>query len=542
MNLVEMFGVNTACFKRISCIAIAAVGISTIARTQEAVQYIYPGHAAELRGATLCPLPDGGFYLARLVYDFSVVPPGRFVVERMAADGEVEVVRGYHNGSVYSLAMQHSRATPDEGLIAIGKVTDQVSLNDSICVLRLAASGEVLWSKAMGFDATTHEAAGILPLADGGFLAYGSYRETTTNKRPVFVVKFNATGDMLWSTTLTSNVQFEHFNIGGVLEESNGDLWLAGQGRSSSAWLLRADASGTVQQRYALDLPGVYDGLWGDVRGLFMRSDGDFDLFYSEASFDAEYDISVVRINTSGQVLQTRSSSFTGNAFGMIPLVCQLENGDYLFSGDRGGNFAYVGLIDQQGEVLWVQGFQYPGHVCEFRNPMPTPDGAVRVHAYARIPESDTVLEWLLRTSQWDPSCYATALEATSTVGTGSSSALDLMQGPGPAVSNTTAFLLATEAPREAICGSVGIREAERPTVQVFPNPASGAFQVVVPLEMPVHRLRMFDPFGRTVDELAVMPGQRIVIDAPLASGLYSVALFDRGGMRLVTSRVEVMR
>lgn len=529
----EMMEMTIAHLKRAAWSAIATIGIGITATAQESVLYIYPDQSTEPRGATtLCPLPDGGFYLARLVYDFSTVPPGRFVVERMGADAEVDEVRGYHNGSIYSLAMQHSSATTDEGLVSIGRIIDPVSLKDSICVLRLAATGEVLWSKSVGFAGTTHYAAGILPLADGGSLAYGTYRDTTTNKRPVFLVKFSAAGEVVWSTSITSTVQFEHFTIGGVVEEMNGDLWLAGEGRSTSTWLLRADADGMVQQRYALDLPGIYDGLWGDVRGLFKRSDGDLDLFYSEFPFDTEYDITVVRISTGGEVLQTRSSSFSDNSFGLIPLVRQLPNGDYLFSGDKGGYAAHVGMIDQQGAVQWAQRFQYQNFRCEFRNVMPTSDGSVRVHGNGFLSESGSVLQWLVRTSQWDPNCYATALDPTSITGTGSTFDFELIQGPGPEVANTTAYMIETDAPREMDCGNVGVREEATQPAYIFPNPTNGAFTIATGAPSAAY-VRVIAMTGQVVVERSVNSGMAVQQEAGLECGLYSVAWFTKDGSPL---------
>lgn len=530
--------------ERATWVAIAMIWISMSVRAQESVQYIYPNDITDYTSTTLCPLSDGGFYLARLAYRFGSQPAARFLVERMGADGAVMDVRAYDNGSLYSIEIDHCKATSDDGLLAIGRLLDPVSFHDSICVMNLGPDGAIRWAKALGANSNSHKASGIMPLADGGCLAYGTYLDPTTNKQPVFLSKFDEDGTLLWSTSIVSTIAFEHFTVGGVVEEANGDIWLAGEGRSSAAWLIRTNASGSIQQRYALDLPGIYNGLYGDVRGLFKRPDGALDLIYSVATTPAEVDLAVVTLNGDGNVQQTRTTSFTGNGYGLFPNLFQLANGDYLFTGDQGsGNRGFVGLLEwQSGDLPWVQRIQFPGYSLECRSVMPTADGAVRVYLDRLVPENDPHQGVLLRTSQWEPSCYTTALEHTSSVGSGSSSTFDVIVGPGPNAAHTTAYLVETDAPREAICGTVGIREEERPTVQVYPNPASGAFQVVVPEDMPVHRLRMFDASGRTVEEVVVTAGQRIVIDALLVSGLYAITFFDRGGLPLITTRLEVTR
>ena len=108
--------------QRATWAALATIWISAHVRAQESVQYIYPNDITDYTSTTLCPLSDGGFYLARLAYRFGSEPPARFLVERMGPDGAVTDVRAYDNGSLYSIEIDHSKATSDDGLLAIGRL------------------------------------------------------------------------------------------------------------------------------------------------------------------------------------------------------------------------------------------------------------------------------------------------------------------------------------------------------------------------------------------------------------------------------------
>jgi hypothetical protein len=91
--------------------------------------------------------------------------------------------------------------TPDSGYLAVGAVFDGSPV---LCVLKTDSAGDSLWCRTISpVGATSSEAVSVRPCLDGGYIIAGRVRNGNRNR--VYLLKLAASGDSLWSSTLGSD-------------------------------------------------------------------------------------------------------------------------------------------------------------------------------------------------------------------------------------------------------------------------------------------------------------------------------------------------
>ncbi len=91
-------------------------------------------------------------------------------------------------------------AVADNGFVVAGQVTSTSGNQDALLV-RLDASGNAVWQKRFG-AAQADAFHCVVPTPDGGFLAAGETRSFGAGNADIFIVKVDATGSVLWSKTI----------------------------------------------------------------------------------------------------------------------------------------------------------------------------------------------------------------------------------------------------------------------------------------------------------------------------------------------------
>jgi hypothetical protein len=88
--------------------------------------------------------------------------------------------------------------TPDRGYLAVGA---DFNGSPTICVLRTDSAGDSLWCRAISpAGATSSEAVSVRPTRDSGYIIAGWVRNA--NREQVYLLRLAASGDSLWSSTL----------------------------------------------------------------------------------------------------------------------------------------------------------------------------------------------------------------------------------------------------------------------------------------------------------------------------------------------------
>jgi uncharacterized delta-60 repeat protein len=230
---------------------------------------------------------DGGFIVAGEHWGYA----SDFCVLKLDANGNVTWQKTYGTG--YSLSSAYSiQQTSDGGFIIAG--TTHTGTGDwDYWVLKLNASGNVIWEKTYG-GSYLDKAYSIQQTSDGGFIVAGGSRAYGFSEEYYWVLKLNASGNVSWQKTYGPSSSVGARSIQQTLD---GGFIIAG-GKSGFSWVLKLNASGNVtwQKTYG---PSSPEG----ARSIQQTSDGGFIVVGYNGSFGAgNSDFWVLKLDANGNI------------------------------------------------------------------------------------------------------------------------------------------------------------------------------------------------------------------------------------------------
>ncbi len=342
---------------------------------------------------------DGGFVVAGVMP--SDGSSDAWVV-KLDASGNTVWQKTY--GGTSSDVANAITATSDGGFVVVGTTASNdgdVSGNNGsfdYWILKLNASGELLWQKTLGgSDADFGEA--ITLAGDGGYVVAGYSSSNdgdvsgNNGERDAWVVKLDASGNLVWQKSLGgSNQDFATaitmtsdmgFVVSGPTASSDGDV--TGNKGSRDFWVVKLDASGNLVWQKTLGSTGF------DVsNAVVTTSDGGIVVAGGVPTNDGDvtenkggYDIWVVKLNASGNLVWQKSyggtlvdeaSALTTTSDGGLVVAGSTESND----GDASGN--------QGARDFWVVRLASPTP--------PTPNNGIRYVDASRPDDSGDGLSW----------------------------------------------------------------------------------------------------------------------------------------------------
>jgi Secretion system C-terminal sorting domain len=130
---------------------------------------------------------------------------------------------------------------PDGSFLFTGK------RNNDICMVKVDANGQQLWSKTYNSGIAYYHTKSVTPTADGGFLMAG-YQDMQP-----FLMKTDAQGTITWFHTYMNSCLYGS-EIDQVIELSSGELLLCGkEAYYSIPFVVKADANGNPISSIVLD-------------------------------------------------------------------------------------------------------------------------------------------------------------------------------------------------------------------------------------------------------------------------------------------------
>lgn len=312
---------------------------------------------------------------------------------------------------------------PDNSFVVAGSSTGGGLGGTDAMLVKFNEDGSVAWSKAYGGsgnDVFTH----ILACSDGNYIAYGETNSFGAGGTDLFLVKFDANGNVIWQRTCGG--ASAEWASGGVCEVSDGYV-VSGSTQSFGAgfWDVFVEK---------LDLSG--GSLWakswgsggGDGGGEPLPAGND-DVWVSGGCFvgSNNHDALLLRISPNGTLLSARRTGGNGNeggeclAYGGAGIVVSshtwtysngtqiqpwllsyntsgnfvwgkryiLPNGNYfnnaedcpdggfvfaLFNHSTETNDAFLVKTDANGDITWAKSHAYNG-AGRLRHARPCPDG-----------------------------------------------------------------------------------------------------------------------------------------------------------------------
>ena len=293
------------------------------------------------------------------------------------------------------------KKTLDDGFILGGTSTSAssgdksennmgLSATTDYWIVKTDAAGNIEWENTIGGN-KDDELRDIIPTADGGYLAAGfSYSGIGGDKTEsrisgpfyadYWVLKLNATGDILWQNTIGGGFDDELYC---VIENEDGSFYLGGQSSSEigadktenayamDVWIVQINETGNIIWQTTIG------GLLGDyLTSMKKTSDGGLILgcySYSEAGADksencyGSYDYWIVKLDASGII--EWENTIGGNNPDYLNDITEIPGGGYLAiggsssdaSGEKStttfGGFGYddywIIKLDANGNLIW---------------------------------------------------------------------------------------------------------------------------------------------------------------------------------------------
>ncbi|WP_350289419.1 hypothetical protein [uncultured Croceitalea sp.] len=276
-------------------------------------------------------------------------------------------------------------------------------------ILRLDASGDILWEKSFGFSGHDHS-YDIVETPDGGLFFSGFLDVTSSNGEgstgkssgltrhgvgEFWGTRLDADGNILWRKFFGGSNNDRSF---GVINAYDGGFILSGASESDDFdisnskgsydfWVVKVDKNGNFEWEQSFGGTGIdqsYD--------ITKTSDGNYVLVGNTFSSDTqvtknngESDIWLIKINDAGELIWQHS--YGGSSFDAAHSVNLTSSGGFLISGNsrssdkdasvnQGENDFWMLTIDQNGKIL--REFSLGGTDLDFAyDAIQTSDGSI---------------------------------------------------------------------------------------------------------------------------------------------------------------------
>ena len=267
------------------------------------------------------------------------------------------------------------RQTENGGYIVLGGTwTNFSAQNRDLFLVKTDAEGNMLWNKTYG-GTGFEEARSIQVTSDGGYIAAGTIVPERFGDWAVYLVRFDALGQMLWYKT-----------YGGSESESGSSVQVTGDGGYIVAG--NTNSFGVNGDIYLVKTDNDGNMLWNETYGGERRDDGSsvqvtddggYIVAGSTNSFGAGgYDFYLVKTDDVGNKLWDKTYGGTGDDYALS--VQDTADGGYIIAGNAGeldasSNKIFLVKTDGSGEVSWDKIYSHEVGACLCYSVQETSDG-----------------------------------------------------------------------------------------------------------------------------------------------------------------------
>jgi hypothetical protein len=292
---------------------------------------------------------DGGYIVVGKSSDFGE-PYGDVFLIRTNANGDTLWIRTYGGAGPdqgYSV-----RQTSDGGFIIAGQCKAYYYADADVYLIRTDADGDTLWTRTFG-GSGDEIGKSVWQTSDGGFVVGGHTNSYGAGASDAYLIRVDEDGDTLWTRTYGGAGKDD---CDAVQETFDGNLVALGSTESwgpgwNAVYLIKTDASGDVLWTR------TYGGDSGDYgRDVQETTDHGYIIVGETGSF-APYGIYLVRTDADGDTIWTRAYGESD-----AQAVEQTYDGGYVAVGATWfpcgmevhcANI-YVVKTDPAGEVEWT--------------------------------------------------------------------------------------------------------------------------------------------------------------------------------------------
>lgn len=146
----------------------------------------------------ILPTGDGGYLLAGTTDNFAAAEDGtKALVTKVSRDGSYQWHKMYSGGNGANVNIFAAARTPDNNFVLVGDYSQPDRTSDAL-ILKINASGEILWKKALG-GAGTEDALSVHTLANGDVAIVGETIGSLSPGWDGFFALFSSAGVLRWS-------------------------------------------------------------------------------------------------------------------------------------------------------------------------------------------------------------------------------------------------------------------------------------------------------------------------------------------------------
>ena len=294
---------------------------------------------------------DGGFVISGWTSNFGAAGTDVYLI-KINSIGDTVWTKTYDRAANdYGYSVQQ---LSDEGFIVSGFT----SAEDDVYLIRTDHNGDTLWTKTYG-ESYREFGRSVQVTNDGGFIIAGSTSSISAlDSIDVYIVRTNSNGDTLWTKT-----------FGGDSSESGHSI----QQTNDSGFIIagsKIDTMFFIGDVYVIRTNSNGDTLWTKTYGgtyseggysVQQTSDGGFIIAGFTYSFGAgSEDVYVIRTNSSGDTVWTRTYGGTGHDYGNS--VQQTKDGGFVIAGHKesfgAGNYdVYLIRLDKDSTGIQEDNF-----------------------------------------------------------------------------------------------------------------------------------------------------------------------------------------
>ena len=253
------------------------------------------------------------------------------------------------------------RQTPDGGFVAAGWTKAFVGANTDMWLVRLDASGNILWQRSYG-GAGRDEIEKLHPTPDGGYIGIGLSSSFGAGQHAPLVLKFDANGNVQWQKTYLHSGRDWGFDI---VQTTDGGYVIPGMtdpcacGGTTQGTIIKIDASGNIQWQK------VYTGQT-TFSSLQQTPDGGYIMGGATASFGVGGgDALVLKLDANGNIQWQKT--YGGSSYDAAVVIQLTSDGGYILGGSTqsfgsGGTDAWLLKLNSDGSVAWQKAYGGAGY------------------------------------------------------------------------------------------------------------------------------------------------------------------------------------
>jgi uncharacterized membrane protein (Fun14 family) len=244
--------------------------------------------------------------------------------------------------------------TSDNGFIILGEQVDTTLTNRDILVFKIDSAGNVLWSKTLGGSETDY-AGDIIATNDSNFIIVGGGLFDPQRGYDMALIKINNSGTVLWSVALGTNAsdytgyKIKKTDDGGYIIGGVTNISTGGFNQHGVIYVAKTDTMGFVE--WASSYDGGINDYFQDI--VPSKNGGYFIVGYSLIASTEPRGL-IMKVDEVGNIEWSNilSAPFRSGVNGCLAM----GNGNFIISGFNFQDGKFLMEVDTTGQIVRAKG------------------------------------------------------------------------------------------------------------------------------------------------------------------------------------------